>query len=125
MYFTWVRYFTVKVKYRYPEKYSCRMSGDRAIRALEAVMPPGTPVTTIRSEGRDASVSLPGRRLLLRWLPVGWPRQLAEALRTKPRPDIVAAHQLSPGARALARQEGVGWVDESGAAEDFTKRGAL
>jgi hypothetical protein len=48
---------------------------------------------------------------------VGWPRQLAEALKIKPRPDIVVAHQLSPGARALADRERVGWVDESGAAE--------
>lgn len=47
----------------------------------------------------------------------GWPRQLAEALQIKPRPDIVAAHQLSPGARALAERQRVGWVDESGAAE--------
>lgn len=80
-------------------------------------MPPGTPVRTVRSEGRDTSVSLAGHRLRLRWLPVGWPRQLAEALRSKPRPDIVAARLLSPGARALAEQEGVGWVDETGAAE--------
>jgi hypothetical protein len=93
------------------------MSSDRAVSALEAVLPPGTEVKVTASDGRDVSVSVAGRRLRLRWLPVGWPRQLAEALRLKPRPDIVAARQLSPGARALARQEGVGWVDESGAAE--------
>ena len=67
--------------------------------------------------GRDDFVSVAGRRLRLRWLPVGWPRQLTEALEIKPRPDIVVAPQFSPGARALAGRERVGWVDESGAAE--------
>jgi hypothetical protein len=92
------------------------MCSDRAVRAFEAVLPPGTQVKVTASEGRDASVSVAGRRLRLRWLPVGWPRQLAQALQVRPRPDIVAAHQLSPGARALADRERVGWVDESGAA---------
>ena len=81
------------------------------------MLPPGTQVKTTAREGRDACVSVAGRRLRLRWLPVGWPRQLAEALQIKPKPDIVAARQLSPGARALAGRERVGWVDESGAAE--------
>jgi hypothetical protein len=93
------------------------MSSDRAVRAFEAVLPPGTRVKVTAGEGRDTSVSVAGRRLRLRWLPVGWPRQLAEALKIKPRPDVVAARQLSPGARALADRERVGWVDESGAAE--------
>lgn len=87
------------------------------MRALEAVLPSGTQVKVAASEGQDASVYVAGRRLRLRWLPVGWPRQLAEALRLKPRPDVVAARQLSPGARDLAGREHVGWVDESGAAE--------
>jgi hypothetical protein len=98
-------------------KYHGGMWSDRAVRAFEAVLPPGTRVKVTAGEGRDTSVSVAGRRLRLRWLPVGWPRQLAEALKIKPRPDIVAAHQLSPGARALADRERVGWVDESGAAE--------
>lgn len=93
------------------------MCSDRAVRAFEAVLPPGTRVNVTAGEGRDTSVSVAGRRLRLRWLPVGWPSQLAEALKIKPRPDVVAAHQLSPGARALAERERVGWVDESGAAE--------
>jgi hypothetical protein len=93
------------------------MCSERAVRAFEAVLPPGTRVEVVAEEGRDTSVSLVGQRLRLRWLPVGWPRQLTEALKVKPRPDIVAAHQLSPGARALADRERVSWVDESGAAQ--------
>jgi hypothetical protein len=93
------------------------MSSDRALRALQAVLPQGTEVKATATDSRDVSVSVAGQRLRLRWLPVGWPRQLAQALQVKPRPDIVAARQLSPGARALAGRERVGWVDESGAAE--------
>ena len=93
------------------------MSSDRAVRALEAVLPPGTPVTITMREGRDVCVSVAGQRLLLRWLPVGWPRQVSDALQARPRPDVVAAPQLSPGARTLASRERVGWIDESGAAE--------
>ncbi len=93
------------------------MWSDRAVRAFEAVLPLGTKVTITARLGRDTCVSVAGRRLRLRWLSVGWPRHLAEAVQIKPRPDIVAAHQFSPGARALAGREHVGWVDESGAAE--------
>lgn len=111
------RYCAIMSKYPQLAKYHRGMCSDRAVRAFEAVLPPGTRVKVTAGDGRDASVSVAGRRLRLRWLPVGWPRQLAEALKIKPRPDVVAAHQLSPGARALADRERVGWVDESGAAE--------
>lgn len=80
-------------------------------------MPPDASVNAVRQSDRDIVVSLAGRTLLLRWLPVGWPRQVAEALRSKPRPDVIAAPRMSPGAREMARREQVGWVDESGAAE--------
>jgi hypothetical protein len=80
-------------------------------------MPPGYPIEVTGHLDRDICVSAAGRKLRLRWLPVGWPRQVREALDTRPRPDVIAAPRLSPGSRELARQEGVGWVDESGAAE--------
>jgi hypothetical protein len=96
------------------------MSADRAVHALAAILPPGTSAKTTLQEGRDACVSVGGRRLRLRWVPVGWPRQVTEALQIPPRPDIVAAPRLSPGARALASREKVGWVDESGAAQIST-----
>lgn len=93
------------------------MVSDRAVKAFEASLPVGVEVKTLRQEDRDVLVSVAGRRLRLRWLTVGWPRQVTEALRRKPRPDVIAAPQLSPGARELARQQQVGWVDETGAAE--------
>lgn len=93
------------------------MTGDRALQALKAVVPSGSIVQAVGQRDRDILVSLAGHTLRVRWLPVGWPRQVREALRSKPRPDVIAAPRLSPGAREMARREQVGWVDESGAAE--------
>jgi hypothetical protein len=104
-------------KYVSEPKYNASVMSKRALAALEAVLPAGTPVEIAQQLDQDLAVSVAGRTLRLRWLPAGWPRQVAEALRRRPRPDIIAAPQLSPGARELAASERVGWLDESGAAE--------
>ena len=62
-------------------------------------------------------VTVAGQDVLVRWLPLGWPRQVTEALRLLPRPAVLAAPRMSPGARRSASDARVGWVDESGAAE--------
>jgi hypothetical protein len=93
------------------------MTSNRALRAFEAVLPVGTPIQVDEQGDRDVLVRVAGRRLRLRWLTVGWPRQVEEALQRRPRPDIIAAPRLSPGARNMANRQRVGWVDESGAAE--------
>ncbi len=93
------------------------MPADRALRAFEALLPSSASVTVIDERGADILVSVAGRRVRLRWLPVGWPRQVDQALRRKPRPDVLVAPQMSPGARARASQKHVGWADETGAAE--------
>jgi hypothetical protein len=93
------------------------MAGDRALRALEAVLPPGAHVHVVEQIDRDSVVELAGLRLRLRWLTDGRLRQGREALSRDPMPDLIAAPELSPGARNLARDCGVGWLDETGAAE--------
>lgn len=65
---------------------------------------------------REVIVELDGVEFRVRWLPVGWPQQVAEAVHDDPRPDILIAPAMSPGARKAARDAGVSWVDESGAA---------
>lgn len=65
----------------------------------------------------DVVVTVAGGELCLRWLPVGWPRQVNAALTQSPRPDVLVAPLMSPGARRLASAARVGWADESGAAE--------
>jgi hypothetical protein len=93
------------------------MISDRALRAFEAVLPAGTHIEVDEQRDRDVLVVVAERWLRLRWLPVGWPRQVQEALERLPRPDIIAAPRLSPGARDILRRRQIGWVDESGAAE--------
>jgi hypothetical protein len=93
------------------------MNRDRALRAFEAALPSGVHIEVTERRDTDTVVAVAGQRLRLRWLPVGWPRQVEEALQRRPRPDVIAAPMLSPGARHLASQRRVGWLDESGSAE--------
>jgi hypothetical protein len=73
-------------------------------------------VAWVEVSGSHTVVTLDDAEFLVRWLSVGWPRQVAEALHDQPRPDVLIAPLMSPGARKAARDAGVGWVDESGAA---------
>src|SRR5258708_39304785 len=93
------------------------MISDRALHAFEAILPLGARVKVDEEHDRDALVEVAGQRLRLRWIPVGWPRQVEEALRHRPRPDIIAAPRLSPGARDMASRRRVGGLAEGGAPE--------
>lgn len=64
-------------------------------------------------QGRFAATveSLP---VEVEWLTVGWPRQVRELLDRPGRPDLVAAPELSPGARTLLAEAGLSWVDQTG-----------
>jgi hypothetical protein len=110
-------YYATLPKYLSSAKYNTSVISDRALRAFEAVLPEGAHVKVDEQHNWDAILEVAGQELRLRWLPVGWPRQVDEALRRRPRPDIIAAPRLSPGAREVARRRKVGWLDESGAAE--------
>jgi hypothetical protein len=103
--------------YLVPAKYDQGMPGGRALRAFEALLPPSADVEVVEEQDGDVLVSVAGKRLRLRWLSVGWPRQVEQPLLRKPRPDILLAPQFSPGARTRASQSQVGWGDETGAAE--------
>ena len=89
---------------------------ERTVNALEAVMRDALRARTPKGPHRDVIVLIDNEEFLVRWLAVGWPRQVAEAIHDEPRPDILAAAAMSPGARKAAHDAGVGWVDESGAA---------
>jgi hypothetical protein len=102
-------------------KYTGNVSStERAVHALEAIYPGALRALPAHGLHPDVMVSMDNAaEFLVRWLPVGWPRQVAEALQDDPRPDILVAPSMSPGARKAARDAGVGWVDESGAADIF------
>src|ERR1700739_1959299 len=90
---------------------------ERAVSALEAVLHTALRARSTGGPRRDLIVTLDNKDLLVRWLKVAWPQQVEEAVHDKPRPDVIVAPRMSPGARAVAKKAGVGWVDESGAAD--------
>ena len=69
-----------------------------------------------RDIGPDLIVG--GQSLEIKWIGEG---NLGDARRVlanrRHRPDIVVARRLSPGAREALAEAGIGWVDETGAAE--------
>jgi hypothetical protein len=73
----------------------------------------GTP-----NRGTAADLTINGQPLAIKWIGEG---RLGDARRVldqpRSRPDIVVARRLSPGARHALSEAGIGWVDESGAAE--------
>ena len=66
----------------------------------------------------DADLVVGGRPLGIKWVGEGSLGDVRVVLaRRRGRPDIVVARRLSPGAREALSDAGVGWVDETGAAE--------
>lgn len=96
---------------------SVQRGGTRAEQALLAVLPRSVDVRSgVADDGVDLIVN--GHPLRVMWAGEG---QLGDVRRVLAQhhsmPDIVVGRVLSPGARAELTQAGVGWVDETGAAE--------
>lgn len=99
-------------------RYGWRVIEDRAVLALRAVLPRSTPFSLVRVGDRGSDVTVNGVEVEMCWVgegDLGRIRQLLAGRRR--RPDVVVARELSPGARAALEDAGVGWVDETGAAE--------
>lgn len=90
---------------------------ESVVPVLRSVLPASVDVEIGARHGRDVEVVIGGSTLRVRRLDRGWPRQVREALRLAPRPDVLVAPMMSPGARAVAAEAGVGWADEGGGAE--------
>jgi len=94
-----------------------RDPAQRALRTLLAILPRSV---RGRSAGRDtgAELVIADRTLRVQWIGEG---NLGDArrllARRRGRPEIAVARRLSPGAREALSAAGVGWVDETGAAE--------
>jgi hypothetical protein len=90
---------------------------ERIEAAIEAVVPPGTPVTVAESS-EVALVDIGTTHLRVAWAGEGWMGDVKPLLdRSWEHVDVVAARRMSPGARAALIDAGLGWVDETGAAE--------
>ena len=90
----------------------------RAERTVLAVLPRSIEVSVPTSDaGADLMVN--GQPLAIKWAGEGHLGDIRRLLKNSapPYPDIVVAQRLSPGARAALDEAGIGWVDETGAAE--------
>ena len=86
--------------------------------AVASVLPPSVQVRRRREDGHSVDLELNGQPVRVRWLGEGGLRQARELIAgLRELPDIAAARRLSPGARKALSTAGVGWVDETGAAE--------
>ena len=120
------RYFTSEVKYYDLVKYAgagtnaddapLSRADERAARALVDVLPRGTD-PRIASAPAGLIVEFGERRLTASWVGEGHLRDIRRMLSDSSRPDIAIGRRLSPGAKQELSEAGVGWADETGAAE--------
>lgn len=92
--------------------------GQRAEAAVMAVLPHAVRVQRGREGNRSADFIINGTEVEVKWLGEGGLRQARELIADrKNRPDVAVARRMSPGAREELSAAGIGWVDETGAAE--------
>ena len=92
--------------------------------AVAAVLPPSVRICRRREGNRSVDLELNGQPFRVRWLGEGGLRQARELVAGRNnRPDVAVARRMSPGAREELSAAGIGWVDETGAAE--IARGSL
>ena len=90
----------------------------RSEAAIAAVLPPSVQIRRRSEDGHVTDLELNGKPITVEWLGEGGLRQAREFLADRQeRPDVVAARHMSPGAREALSAAGIGWVDETGAAE--------
>ena len=91
---------------------------DRCAAAVAAVLPRSVEVCRDRENGQSVRYRLNGKPIEVMWLGDGRLRQARELIATREsRPDLVVARLMSPGARYAFSDAGIGWIDETGAAE--------
>jgi hypothetical protein len=98
---------------------------ERAIKSLHAVLPRAVDLSTVREPPAkpdnkprwDAVVCIAGRKVTVEWLKAGTLPVVRNVLARHPHPDVLVTPKMSEGAKAAASDAGVGWVEETGAAE--------
>lgn len=86
----------------------------RGAAALAAVLPRSA---ELRSAGAAGQLLIGGTKVAVAWAGEGSKGDVRNVLHGDRRPDVIAARRLSPGVREELSGAGVGWVDETGAAE--------
>jgi len=93
----------------------------RALDALFDVLPQSVRESAVGPSGARADLRIAGSELEIKWLGEGSLSDVRSLLaRSISVPDIVVARRLMPGARQALSEAGIGWVDETGAAEIVT-----
>lgn len=82
--------------------------------AIGAVLPAAVEVVPAPG-GSAADLVINGTPVRVEWVGEGWPADVESALVR--RPDVAVGRRISPGAREALASAGIGWVDETGAAE--------
>jgi hypothetical protein len=101
------------------------VNADRAIKSLLAVLPRAVELSTVleppakpgNKRRWDAVVRIAGRKVTVEWLKAGTLPAVRNVLARHARPDVLVTPKMSAGAKAAASDAGVGWVEETGAAE--------
>lgn len=89
-------------------------NSERVARALRAALPSNA---TVSSGAVPGGFSINGVMLSAVWVGDGRLRDVREVLRRADLPNLIAGGELTAGARAEIATAGIGWVDETGAAE--------
>jgi hypothetical protein len=96
---------------------SLRRVEQRTLAALAAVLPNSVNVELVSADEGLVVVRVGRRRMVLRWVGRAGVRDVRDVLGLRERPDVIVGSELSLAARAAAGEAGLGWVDETGAAE--------
>ena len=91
--------------------------GRRIVEAMRAVLPPAVDVQHQATREPTTTIVVGSRKLRAVWVGEGGLRQVRPILKASPPPDVAVARVMSQGARAALGQAGIGWADETGAAE--------
>jgi hypothetical protein len=109
------------VRMRYPgivPANNPRSACKRMEAAIRAIVPAGTQVEVTPISDELALAQIGTARVRTAWAGEGWLGDVRALLhRMTSDVDVVVARRMSPGARTAASDRGLGWVDESGAAE--------
>ena len=90
----------------------------RSETAVAAVLPHSVRVRRRREDGHSVDLELNGQPVRVTWLGEGGLRQARELIAGRnDRTDVAVARRMSSGAREALSAAGIGWVDETGAAE--------
>ena len=97
---------------------SQRTRAERLATAFRSVLPPHVQVEIAKASPQKIQLKIAGRRISARWLASGWASEVLSQLKDPERlADVFVAAELSPRARELLSERGIGWIDESGASE--------